>query len=49
MLTGDDRARRVIDKGLDKKMLDDISRIDLDHWTDKASPYRLYPGPTFKD
>jgi hypothetical protein len=49
MLTGDDRARHAIDKGLDKGSLDDISRIDLDRWTDMASPYRLYPGPTFKD
>lgn len=49
MLTGDDRARHAIDKGLDKKTLDDISRIDLDLWTDKATPYRLYPGPMFKD
>ena len=49
ILTGDDRARHAIDKGLDKKALDDISRIDLDHWTEKTSPYRLYPGPTFTD
>ncbi|NQV32612.1 MAG: hypothetical protein HQ515_07965 [Phycisphaeraceae bacterium] len=48
MLTGDDRARHAVDKGLDKTTLDDISRIDLDRWTEKASPYRLYPAPTFK-
>jgi uncharacterized protein YbbC (DUF1343 family) len=47
MLTGDDHARRVIDQGLDKETLDDLSKTDLDLWTDKASPYRLYPGPMF--
>ncbi len=48
ILTGDNRARHAIDKGLEKKTLDDISRVDLDLWTKKASPYRLYPGPTFQ-
>ncbi|UCE48009.1 MAG: DUF1343 domain-containing protein, partial [Phycisphaerales bacterium] len=48
MLTGDDRARHAIDQGLDEKVLDDISSVDLDHWTHEASPYRLYPGPMFK-
>jgi len=48
MLTGDDRARLAIDKGLNKETLDDISRVDVDHWTEKSSPYKLYPGPMFK-
>lgn len=48
MLTGDDRASHAIDKGWIIKMLDDISRTDLDDWTDKGSAYRLYAGPTFK-
>ena len=49
MLIGDDRARHAIDAGLDKTTLDDISRFDLDRWIEKASSYRLYPGPMFKD
>ncbi len=47
MLTGNDRARRAIEEGLSEKTLNDISRVDFDDWTDKASAYRLYPGPTF--
>ena len=49
ILTGDNRARLAIDEGLTRDTLQEISHIDLDHWAEKATPYRLYPGPAFMD